>query len=202
MFASTCSYMNNITVSRKTGLTLWQMRRPLQPIDVPHLLENIDKTLTEPAFAHRKYFKYLKKQRKLFRQVRVLGRRNWNKYLKNRHLNYFKKLTKRQQTLLSKSNLNIGKYCLVKNVTKSGIVRDKLISPYRGPYIIIGRTVGNNAYRLQDIVTDEIKFVNHRHIKIVHKSETDPAIIAYHDGHDTSQHAQLHLGVSKLQLST
>ena len=178
-FCGVCSYINNITISKKTGLSPWQMRRCTQPLDVPHYLENIDKALFEPKFAHRKYFRFLKKQRKLFKEVRVIGRRNWNKYISKRSIKYFEKLTNRQRKLLEKANLHIGRICMVKNVTKTGIVKDKLSSQYRGPFIIIGRTVGNNAYRIRNIVTDEVKYVNHRHIKLIDLDNDDPVLVAY-----------------------
>merc|ERR1711991_636465 len=41
-FSSLASYINNITVCKKTGLSPWSVRRCTQPIDIPHYLENIE----------------------------------------------------------------------------------------------------------------------------------------------------------------
>ena len=172
-FSQTISYINNITVCNKTGLSPWMVRRCTQPIDIPHYLENIERTLTRQDFKHPRYFRYLKYQRKAFKQVRVISRKNWNRYLKNKSKLYYSKLTQRQRSLLNKANLTIGSTVMIKNVTKSGIVKDKLRAPYRGPYLVLGRTVGNNSYKVKDLSTGHIDYVNVRHMKFINRNIND-----------------------------
>ena len=166
-FCSTASFINNICVSTKTGITPWSMRRCKPAMDVPHYLSNIDELLKEPTFKHSSYFKFMLCQRKLFKSLRIRARSNWNKYLSKRSLRYFSKLTKRQRTRLDRKNLVVGSHVMVKNVTKTGIVSDKLKAAYRGPYLVLGRTVGNNAYQLEDVETGKIDYVNFRHLKVI-----------------------------------
>ena len=167
-YCSFISYVCNMTINKKTGFPSWHMRRKTPVIDLPHLLSNIEHAIFHKEIKHRNFYSFLRHQKKLLQEVKVISKENWKKYLKKKAARYWSKLTQRQIKQLQKKTLQIGTKVMVKDVSKSGIVPNKLLTRKHGPYTVIARAVGNNAYKLRHDETGKTDYVGLRRIRPIH----------------------------------
>ena len=177
-YAPWVAYVSNMTVANKTGFAPWSIRRASPVIDLPHLLSNIDEAVERQQFHHRDYYDYLDAQRTLLKHVRKTARKNQKDYIGKRNSKFWKHLNKTQRRQIKKKQIKIRSKVLVKDISKSGISPNKLVSKKRGPYTVIGRAVNNNAYKVRDDRTGYTDYVNLRRIRLIVPS---PAIIADED---------------------
>ena len=143
-------------------------------IDLPDLLTNIDKAIQRQDFHHTDYYAYLDLQRHSLKTIKHIAKENWSKYITHKASTYWKKLTNRQRKQLIKRPLKIGSKVLVRDVSKTGITPNKLLTRTTGPWTVIGIAVSNNAYKLQNDQNGHIDYVGLQRIRLIKPTQLAP----------------------------